>query len=122
MVDRPPTEKELAEILAKYRRAGGGQIMTGGALSKLAAEFDLEKKDTDSEAEKAPASDKKTVKSFCRSDSRGLSARDLHFLPAAYFLLACSAYAKSEVKNWSREQIVVDLCRPRESARQRFNA
>ena len=41
MVDRPPTEKELAEILAKFRRAGGGQIMTGGALNKLAEEFGL---------------------------------------------------------------------------------
>ena len=51
MVDRPPTEKELAEILAKFRRAGRGQIMTGGALSKLASEFDLEKKDADSGSE-----------------------------------------------------------------------
>ena len=61
MVDRPPTEKELAEILAKFRRAGGGQIMTGGALNKLAAEFDLEKKDTEPKTDEAPAPDSKNT-------------------------------------------------------------
>ena len=59
MVDRPPTGKELAEILAKFRRAGSGQIMSGGALSKLASEFGLEKKDAESGSEEPPASDQK---------------------------------------------------------------
>ena len=59
MVDRPRTEKELAEILAKFRRAGRGQIMTGGALEKLAAEFDLEKKEAEATALEEAATDSK---------------------------------------------------------------
>ena len=60
MVDRPPTERELAEILAKFRRAGGGQIMTGGALNKLAEEFGLEKKEPEAAAEEAATDSKDT--------------------------------------------------------------
>jgi hypothetical protein len=60
MVDRPPTEKELAEILAKFRRVGRNQIMTGGALKKLASEFNLEKKDAESPPNEPPTSDSKS--------------------------------------------------------------
>ena len=94
MVDRPPTEKELAEILAKFRRAGGGQIMTGGALNKLAEEFGLEKKRARGRRRRGRDGLKRHLKR-CRSDSRGSllwrsdsrgkkMCHDLHFalLPA----------------------------------------
>ena len=51
MVDRPPTDKELTEILAEFRRAGRGRLMTGGALEKLAAEMGLENLESQSPAE-----------------------------------------------------------------------
>ncbi|MBT5860101.1 MAG: hypothetical protein HOH89_02990 [Alphaproteobacteria bacterium] len=62
MVDRPPTEKELAEILAKFRRVGRSQIMSGGAVNKLANEFDLDEKEAEAAdfgSEKPPAPDPK---------------------------------------------------------------
>ena len=54
MVDRPPTDKELAEILAQFRRAGRGQLMTDGALEKLAKEIGLNEPDSDTQSDGAP--------------------------------------------------------------------
>jgi hypothetical protein len=60
MVDRPPTEKELAEILAKFRRAGRSQIMSGGAVKKLASEFGLDKKEAEAASDEPPKPDPKS--------------------------------------------------------------
>lgn len=54
MVDRPPTDKELTEILAEFRRAGRGRLMTGGALEKLAAEIGLEAAESDAPSQAEP--------------------------------------------------------------------
>ncbi len=60
MVDRPPTDKELTNILAQFRRAGRGQLMTSGALDKLAAEIGLEAAESESTAPAKPDSNSDT--------------------------------------------------------------